>query len=839
MLNGVKHFAVQQRDQAAGARFVPLLARAAVAACLAAALCAVAMLAMRVTPLYDAGVTGAGGRATNKIGFYGVEYTRAGEPFRWTSGYAFVQMPYAFRAAPAYLATVRLRAENPAGPQPLTFLLNERPLATATPAAEFRTYHLALPPPATATAELRLALSTTPFRPAENPRPLGVIVSSTTLRPVPLVDWPLLLTLALGPAALLLLPRRGLASATERRERREKSGEKSPSVASVPSVASLRADLLVAAVLGAALLLLAWRAQPAPLRLEWMAWMAIGAAAVAWLFVRPWPARLGLALLCALVAFSGALWPSWLTDDAFISFRYAQNLVAGNGLVYNPGERVEGYTNFLWTVLAAGALALGGDIVVATYVAGIVLALALVLGTYAAGRLVLATGWALIAALLVATCQSLLVYTARGGGLETGLFTLLALAASAAYITLLHGPARNASRLAIAAGALFGLATLTRPEGALLLALTLLHSVVAFGQARFYRTAHNQGAESGGYPPTPPFAKGLYRSSQNPIEGSGAHPSTPPFATLIIFPFLALVLPFFVWRLAYYGDPLPNTFYVKTDGGPDTWLLGLAYLAGFARDFGGPLLLFAPLSLLLGKQHRPGAETATTFVPSRLRDFVVRFLTPWPGYLLLLCVTYSAYVVSVGGDHFPGHRFLVPLVPWLALLIAAGMAHSYALLARTAPGRQIATVALGVLLVLYSGYALGRSQPYDTVLAGNDESLWLWAEIGYWLHDNTAPDESAAALGAGAIAYYSDRTVIDLLGLTERHIARVPATPNAAVGHEKRDPDYVLNVRRPTYIPRIWDDYFGGAGALRERYELITVQTRYGREIELWRLRQQ
>jgi len=46
-------------------------------------------------------------------------------------------------------------------------------------------------------------------------------------------------------------------------------------------------------------------------------------------------------------------------EDAFISIRYAQNLVDGHGLVYNAGERVEGYTNFLWTLLLAGGLKLG------------------------------------------------------------------------------------------------------------------------------------------------------------------------------------------------------------------------------------------------------------------------------------------------------------------------------------------------------------------------------------------------------------------------------------------------------------------------------------------------
>ena len=46
-------------------------------------------------------------------------------------------------------------------------------------------------------------------------------------------------------------------------------------------------------------------------------------------------------------------------DDAYISFRYAANLVAGHGLVYNPGEFIEGYTNFLWTLLIAAGMQIG------------------------------------------------------------------------------------------------------------------------------------------------------------------------------------------------------------------------------------------------------------------------------------------------------------------------------------------------------------------------------------------------------------------------------------------------------------------------------------------------
>ena len=49
----------------------------------------------------------------------------------------------------------------------------------------------------------------------------------------------------------------------------------------------------------------------------------------------------------------------FLTDDAFISFRYAQNLLDGHGLVFNPGELVEGYSNLLWVLLVSFGMKLG------------------------------------------------------------------------------------------------------------------------------------------------------------------------------------------------------------------------------------------------------------------------------------------------------------------------------------------------------------------------------------------------------------------------------------------------------------------------------------------------
>ena len=71
-----------------------------------------------------------------------------------------------------------------------------------------------------------------------------------------------------------------------------------------------------------------------------------------------------LVLIAALAwAAADVLRLAWTCDDAYISFRYAWNWVHGHGLVFNPGETdpVEGYTNFLWTLLSALPIALGFD----------------------------------------------------------------------------------------------------------------------------------------------------------------------------------------------------------------------------------------------------------------------------------------------------------------------------------------------------------------------------------------------------------------------------------------------------------------------------------------------
>ena len=697
-------------------------------------------------------------------GIYPLEQRGEGA-FRWTSGSFFVQLPWGYQLAPTYAAVVRMDAGLPTSRE-LTFLANERPLVKVIPTETPRIYRLLLPPQAVADVSLRLAMEIAPLQLPDVTRSLGVILTGLELRALPFTDWP---TLLLIPCALLLVW----------------------ALAHWRGSSSVSALLLSTSLAVALFVLYATQLRPAPLPYLTMAGFSVATTAVALLLARDPLVRIGLALLTIVISFSGMLWASWLSDDAFISFRYAQNLIAGNGLVYNPGERVEGYTNFLYTMLVALLLRLGGDPVLWSYLSGVGLALTLLLVTYTLGMRLLGPRWGLVAALFLATSQSLLIHSARGGGLETALYALLLLAAVSLYLWGATGTEQwvPTPPTLIMTGLLLALATLTRPEGALLLLLTLFHALVRD-----------------------------LRWNDLRLSGIAAFVRRNVGLLALVGPYLLIMIPYFLWRYSYYGDLLPNTFYAKTGGGLRALPRGLAYSWSFAQTMGGPLLLLCLGGLVTGRW---------------------RAIRGWRGYLLLLVAVYTLYITAVGGDHFRGERFFVPLVALIALLLADGLALVTCMALNQPRLRLVTPLLLTLLLGLYSGMALNRPQELDRTLRGMDEGLWIWREIGWWMADHTVPDASIAVTGAGAIAYYGQRTTIDMHGLTDRHIARVvvPDMGTGTPGHEKRDSDYVLNQRQPTYIPYMWSDYFPDMGYLRADYELVTIRTRYGRELLMWKRR--
>jgi hypothetical protein len=170
-----------------------------------------------------------------------------------------------------------------------------------------------------------------------------------------------------------------------------------------------------------------------------------------------------LALVAAGFLFHALSMSGWLIDDAYISFRYARNLASGAGLVFNPGERVEGYTNFSWVIVAAIASKLGLGLPFFMPLLGVVCALGVVLLVARAaprywpegeepGRACAGVG----AAAMMALSPDLARYSVSG--LETALYTLLI---TAAVVSLI------ASR-PVAFACFTSAAFLTRPDAALI-----------------------------------------------------------------------------------------------------------------------------------------------------------------------------------------------------------------------------------------------------------------------------------------------------------------------------------------------------------------------------------
>ena len=433
---------------------------------------------------------------------------------------------------------------------------------------------------------------------------------------------------------------------------------------------------------------------------------------------------------------------AWTTDDAYISFRYAEHLINGHGLVFNLGERVEGYSNFLWTLWCALGLRLGlapeawaNFWSLACYAGTLAL---LCLNTISRPR---HSGPALpVAAMVAAVHHDWHIFATSG--LETSLFCLLAVAG----YCLLVAPELDVRRLA-AAGAFLGLAALTRPDGVLWGAFGAVY-VLWVGRARL-KAAIAYGA-----------------------------------------PFCALWLPYLAWKLWYYGDLFPNTYYAKSAYW--AWYSqGWIYLELYFVKY-WPLLLGLPLA----------AWGAISSLRARSPE-VSRARRTWGRATALaaaFALVYSWFVARVGGD-FMYARLLIPATPFFAILLELG-------LERLAPRwpvvrAALATVALvAIALASYpfrgQGWVHGIVNEYEFYSDRDRAQARRTGEALRQLFEGL-PIRMAFTGGQAILAYYSKAplAIETATGLTDRFIAHQKLTGRGRVGHEKKTPFlYLISQRR-------------------------------------------
>ncbi len=457
----------------------------------------------------------------------------------------------------------------------------------------------------------------------------------------------------------------------------------------------------------------------------------------------PTPAALGLGLGALVLLLASMRAWEFLCDDAFISFRYAANLAEHGSLSFNPtlpdAPPVEGYTNFLWVLALAAGQVLGVSppvfapvltraCVVVTIALGVALSRQLRRDAgEEVGRLTAAD---LYAVPLLCVVPEAVVWSQSG--LETAGATMCVVAAMWAW----SSGRMHAAAAWTAAGAL------TRMDALL--------PIGAFG-----------------------LTWAAVRAWPAWREHGRALTAVVPWRRLAIAAavFVVPVAAHLLWRHAYYGQWLPNTWAIKASGQllRDSW--GVEYVRAWASGAG--LVYLAPLALLVRARH-------------------LQLLVP------AACVV--GYAWWVGGDFMAYGRFVHAATVCLLLAVGWVLADARALRRFAAPLAHAPLVVALALAVFHvqrarERHALDRAKPtgwidgrWEGVTAMDRFARVGWA-VGKWMHDHVPAETRLTVGAAGAVPYGSGLPTLDAYGLVDGELATLPGiTPitgkHARPGHQ-------------------------------------------------------
>lgn len=492
-------------------------------------------------------------------------------------------------------------------------------------------------------------------------------------------------------------------------------------------------------------------------------------------------------------------WYFPLFDDAAISMTYARNLAEGHGLVWNPGDApVEGYSNFLWTLLMAAAHRLpvseGHVGLVVMGLGGILLLVNLrvltALTDFVVGR---SDSTARLAVMgLTAAYYPLTFWTLRG--FETGLIALLTGTALLAVFRRAQQP--DSVRDGWLLGGCLSALVLVRDDTALL--ALVLGAIAVWNVPRRYR--------------------------------SGT-------VGLVVVALAAAKLGHLGYRWSYYGDVVPNTYYLKLTGQAleARLLQGTSATAATVAGHLYPVLVAAGVALWAGRLRRAGM------------------------ILCLPVIVQLAYSLFVGGDaweHFAfANRYVAPVVP-LMFVAAAQLVDSRETPAMRAAVRTGVVLVVGVTigglawevlqkgsestpawhawavcqtivalaLLILARRSMASLAPRTCVLilallmflvVGRSGGSWLiqnaheqiadveMTRLGLWIRLHTRPEATLAVIRAGNTSYFARRRSFDLLGKSDPVIARRPPASLPHPGHDKWDWDYSLGTHRPDLVAHV------------------------------------
>ena len=422
-------------------------------------------------------------------------------------------------------------------------------------------------------------------------------------------------------------------------------------------------------------------------------------------------------LLISIITLIG-IYNSFIQDDAFIAFRYAKHLAEGYGLVWNinSDSPVEGYTDFLWVVIVSIFEYLHIEPITATKAIGIIFGIGTLYFTFRLSSLLFSSYKSAILSLIILGINY--TFTSyMSGGLETSMQTFFVVIATYMVFNAINNgyDKRYLSIISL----IFALSILTRIDDILFCGVLYLYL-------------------------------GFYIIKQNRRD-------------LIYLSFIGifLLILWLLFKITYYGDILPNTFYVKAqNGGLKAIENGINYMVLFLNEY----LLWIPLAIV------------AIYIKKLISYRHIKIT-------LLMVAIWLLYIIKVGGD-FMEFRFLVPILPFLSILIAqAIMSIKYNL--------------LRVLIVAVMVFASYKHAKEFTISKDGIESfsylnghLYVpqadWIGIGKRLHQ-LFPKNSIkiATTAAGAIPYYTDFYTIDMLGLNDKWIAKNGIKISDRSGHSK------------------------------------------------------
>lgn len=482
-------------------------------------------------------------------------------------------------------------------------------------------------------------------------------------------------------------------------------------------------------------------------------------------------------LLVLLFVLSAVLLMSaWVADDAFISFRVADNFWSGHGLRWNPDERVQVYTHPLWLLLLLVVRFISSNLYIGTLLLSALLTawLVFLLCKHAASRQRLLAG-----ILLLLASRAFIDYSSSG--LENPLMHLLVVGLA---IAMLCGPPRL-----LVISLLAALLILTRIDAALLVLPALIGLWLAQVQSR-----------------------GLFPASRQVILG---------------------LLPLLLWlifSLIYYGSPIPNTAWAKLNHGIDRAVLaerGIAYLVeSFQFD---PITLLSLMVIMIG----------TLFGSARSRLLATGLMLQLI-YLVSIGADYmygrflsSSFVLAVTILVCDPSLRNISVKIIAALLVIPTLYGLWQIPAHTQATHYSTSFSK-------SGLADERGFyfPFTGLMSFREaiQPRHFWLDRGMELRAQGSGVHPACAVGMLAYRAGPQWHIVDPLALTDPYLAQSPAVKGPwRAGHHERlvGPDYLeslrerRNVMRDTQEARLLDDIW-----LIARAPLFSVE----RWQAIWRL---